>query len=145
MGALAAQIRIFDVIMQAPRCTTYNAFVVKGQQGTALVELVKQQFASELPDNIAQVTDSAALDFIILNHTEPDHSGALEAVLQVARDAEVVCSSNAARFVEGLLNRDFSPGLVRDGDEIYLGGLLWDGSTAQDSKGRRLQQSKVCG
>ena len=122
VGALDPQLRIFDVIMQAPRGTTYNAYLVQGNERTALIELVKAPFAPDLLDNIRRIVDPSAIDYIVLNHTEPDHSGALEAVLQETGTAQVVCSKNARRFVEALLNRSCEPMTVEDGAEIDLGG-----------------------
>lgn len=122
VGALDPQLRIFDVIMQAPRGTTYNSYLVQGTEGAALIELVKAPFAGQLLDNISRVVDPSALRYIVLNHTEPDHSGALQAVLDAAGGAQVVCSRNARRFVEGLLNRSCEPLIVEDGGQIDLGG-----------------------
>ncbi len=121
VGALDPQLRIFDVIMQAPRGTTYNAYLVQGSEKTALIEVVKKPFARDLLENIARVVDPSAVSYVVLNHTEPDHSGALEDVLQAAGAAQIVCSKNARRFVEALLNRSCEPMVVEDGAGIDLG------------------------
>lgn len=122
VGALDPQIRIFDVIMHAPRGTTYNAYLIQGEQKSALVEVVKRQFTDVLLDNVGRVLDVAGLSYVVMNHTEPDHSGALDAVLKAAGGAQVVCARNARRFLEGLLNRDCEPLIVGDEDVIDLGG-----------------------
>jgi len=121
VGALDPQLRIFDVIMQAPRGTTYNAYLVQGSEKTALIEVVKKPFARDLLENIGRVVDPSAISYVVLNHTEPDHSGSLEEVLQAAGAAQIVCSKNARRFVEALLNRPCEPMIVEDGAEIDLG------------------------
>jgi flavorubredoxin len=122
VGAMDPDLRVFDVIMQAPRGTTYNSYLVQGQDRTALIEVVKQPFANTLLDNVGRILDPAALDYIVLNHTEPDHSGALTQVLEASGSAQIVCARNGRRFLEGLLNRDASPLLMNDGDELDLGG-----------------------
>ncbi|MCX7597613.1 MAG: FprA family A-type flavoprotein [Armatimonadetes bacterium] len=122
VGALDPQIRIFDVIMHAPRGTTYNSYLIQGEQKSALVEVVKRQFTDVLLDNVGRVMDIAGLSYVVVNHTEPDHSGALDAVLRAAGGAQVVCARNARRFLEGLLNRDCEPLIVGDEDVIDLGG-----------------------
>lgn len=122
VGALDPQIRIFDVIMHAPRGTTYNSYLIQGEEKSALVEVVKRPFTDVLLDNVGRILDVAALTYVVVNHTEPDHSGALDAVLRAAGGAQVVCARNAKRFLEGLLNRDCEPQVVGDEDVIDLGG-----------------------
>lgn len=122
VGALDPQIRVFDVIMHAPRGTTYNSYLIQGEEKSVLVEVVKQQFTEVLLDNVNRVLDPAGLSYIVINHTEPDHSGALGAVLRAAGGARVVCGRNARRFLEGLLNRDCEPLMVGDEDVLDLGG-----------------------
>lgn len=122
VGTLDPQIRVFDVIMAAPRGTTYNSYLIQGEEKTVLVELVKPAFAQDLIHNVSRIVDPADLDYIILNHTEPDHSGCLNGFLEEATGARVVCAKNAKRFVEALLNRDISPMLIEGNEEIDLGG-----------------------
>jgi len=121
-GALDPDLRVFDVIMQAPRGTTYNCYLIRGEERAALIDVVKTPFAQEFLDNLGGLMDPAGLDFIVVNHTEPDHAGALGTVLEATGSAQLVCAKNARRFVEGLLNRDPNPTLVTDGDELDLGG-----------------------
>ncbi len=122
VGALDPQIRVFDVIMHAPRGTTYNSYLIQGEEKTALVDLAKPAFQQNLIDNVSRIVDPAEIDYLVLNHTEPDHSGCLECFLREATAAKVVCSKNAKRFVEALLNADVSPMLMEGDDEIDLGG-----------------------
>ncbi len=122
VGALDPQIRIFDVIMHAPRGTTYNAYLIQGEEKTALVDLSKPAFQQNLIDNVSRIVDPAEIDYLVLNHTEPDHSGCLDCFLKEATRAKVVCSKNAKRFVEALVNHDVCPMLMEGDDEIDLGG-----------------------
>lgn len=122
VGALDPQIRVFDVIMHAPRGTTYNSYLIRGEHKSALIELVKRPFTDLLLENIGRVMDPASLCYLILDHTEPDHSGALDAVLQATGSAQVVCGKNARRFLQELLNRDCQPLIVGDDDVLDLGG-----------------------
>lgn len=129
VGALDPQLRVFDVVMQTEQGTTYNAYLVRGTDKTALVDCVKEKFGGELTANIESLVDFAKLNYIIVNHTEPDHSGSLATMLERAPQAEVVISKTATGFLSGLLNRDVQPILAADGDEIDLGGVtlrfLW--------------------
>ncbi len=122
VGALDPDIRVFDVIMAAPHGTTYNAYLVRGQDKTALIETVKSGFESQLFAHLEQVMDPYEVDYLVLNHCEPDHSGALAAVVERCGGPQVVCSRSARLLVQGLLNRDVSPLLVGTGDSLDLGG-----------------------
>ncbi len=122
VGALDPDIRVFDIIMKTERGTTYNSYILKGLDGAALIETVKEKFAKEHLARIKEVIDIKNLNYVILNHTEPDHAGALSLVLDEAPQAKVVVSKNAAHFLKNLLNRDIFPVKVGDGDYIDLGG-----------------------
>ncbi len=122
VGALDPDIRVFDVIMAAPHGTTYNSYLVRGKEKTALIETVKSGFEEQLFAHLEQIIEPWAVDYVVLNHCEPDHSGALAAVLERCGNPQVICSKSAKLFVSGLLNRDVSPRLVGTGDRVDLGG-----------------------
>ena len=115
-------LRIFDVIMRTDWGTSYNSYLIKGAQGVALVDTVKSGFTDEFIRNIASVCDPKSIRYIVCNHTEPDHSGSLAKLLDIAPDAVVLCSKPAGVFLRSIMNRDFESRNVGDGDEIDLGG-----------------------
>ncbi len=121
VGAQHPDLRVFDVIMYTKFGTSYNAYLVKGDNKTALIDTVKCKFADDLIANINEVADVAKLDYIICNHTEPDHAGALGRLLDIAKDATVVCSKAAKAILKEQLNKDFKCMTVGDGDTIDLG------------------------
>lgn len=121
VGALDPNLRVFDVIMRADHGTSYNAYLVRGQK-TALIEAVKHGFEDEILGHIRDVMDPRALDYIIINHTEPDHSGALDRLLQEAPQAQLIASRTGGHFVRHILNRDVPLLKVGDGDRLDLGG-----------------------
>ena len=122
VGVLNPGLRVFDVIMRTDWGTSYNSYIVKGTQKTAVVDTVKDGFADEQIEKISGVCDTASIDYIICNHTEPDHSGGLERLLEKAPDAVVVCSKPASIFLRSILNKKFECKVVEDGDTIELGG-----------------------
>ena len=122
VGVLDPQLRIFDVIVQARWGTTYNSYLVLGQDKTAIIDTVKAGFERTFLERIANVVEPSKIDYIILNHLEPDHSGALPALLEQAPKARIVVSKNGAHFVKNLLNQDLDAMVVGDGDLIDLGG-----------------------
>jgi flavorubredoxin len=73
------------------RGTSYNAYVVKGEK-TAVVDTVKENFADTFLRHIKEIVEFEDIDYIISNHAEPDHSGSLKALIDVAPQAEVIAS-----------------------------------------------------
>jgi flavorubredoxin len=121
VGALDPQLRIFDIIMKADHGTTYNAFLLTGGDNMAVVEAVKAPFYEEYIENIRSLVDPKDISYVIINHTEPDHSGSLARLLKDAPNARVVCDRQCKNFVKNILNRDVDPMLVQDGDTLDLG------------------------
>ena len=122
VGALDPDLRIFDLIMNAPHGTTYNSYLVEGKKDSALIETVKAGFTDTYLENLSSLVDLSKIGYLILNHTEPDHTGSLNALLEAAPSIRLVSSKNAVRLIRGILNRDVEVIAVGDGDEIDLGG-----------------------
>ena len=121
-GVLNPQLRVFDIIMLADHGTTYNSYLVKGSEKTAVIDANKGSFSGEYLEMLRELTPLDKIDYIVVNHTEPDHSGSLDALLEAAPQARVVCGKNCVRFVANILNRDVDPMVVGDGDTLDLGG-----------------------
>ncbi len=121
VGALNPDLRIFDVVMRTDNGTTYNAYLVQGKK-TALVDAVKSGFEGQLLSRVASVMPPEKIDYIIVNHTEPDHSGAIGKLMEKMPRATVVGSKAAVKFLGELINRDFPHLVVGEGDQIDLGG-----------------------
>ena len=91
------------------------------QRKKTLVETVKDKYFPVFLEKLKQLTDPAELEYIVVNHTEPDHSGSLAKILEIAPNATVVASGNAIRYLKDMLGRDFKHLQVRDGDILDLG------------------------
>lgn len=115
--------RTFDALMPLPHGTSYNAYLVKGKEKTALIDTVNPEFKSELTEKINQVTDLADLGYIVMNHAEPDHAGAISHIMEASKKAVLLTTEKGARTVQ-LYYR--VPGertkTIKDGDTIELGG-----------------------
>lgn len=122
VGVLDPQLRVFDVIMRAEQGTSYNSFLVEGSERTALIDASKGRFTEHFLSTLRQAVDPARLDYVVLNHLEPDHTGALDALLAQAPRARVVVSKPGRVFLQHILNRDVQPLTVGDDDRIDLGG-----------------------
>jgi flavorubredoxin/NADPH-dependent 2,4-dienoyl-CoA reductase/sulfur reductase-like enzyme len=122
VGALDPNLRIFDIIMYTPFGTTYNSYVVKGSEKVAVFETVKEKFFDEYLERLKSLDiNIEEIDYIVVNHTEPDHAGCIGKLLEIAKDAKVVGSAAAIEFLKGIINTDFQSITVGDGDNISLG------------------------
>jgi len=120
IGILDYDIKTFDIVMNTEFGTTYNSYFINAEKKT-LIEVAKEKFSDIYLNKLRSVTDPAELSYIILDHTEPDHSGSLKLLLEMAPSATVVGSGNAIRYLEDMLNVPFKSLVVKDGDTLDLG------------------------
>lgn len=85
--------RLFDALIPLPYGTSYNAYLIVGSKKTALVDTVNPGFEKELLEKISERIDPAKIDYVIMNHAEPDHANAAKDVLAVAKNAKLVASA----------------------------------------------------
>ena len=113
--------KLFDELVPLPDGTTYNAYLVKGSEKTALIDTV---YPPKTADFIAALkkTGIEKLDYIVANHAEQDHSGSIPAVLGLFPNAKVVTNARCWRMMSDLMPLDRSAFLeVKDGERISLG------------------------
>lgn len=120
IGVLDKDIVTFDVVMETKYGTTYNSYFINAEK-KAIVETTKEKFWDTYLAKINQVCNPAEIEYIILNHTEPDHSGNLKNLLTIAPNATVVGSGNAIRYLNDILGEEFPHLIVKDGDILGLG------------------------
>ncbi len=122
IGALDPNLRVFDIIMYTPYGTTYNSYIVRGSEKTAVFETVKEKFFDEFMDRLNSLNvDVKNIDYIIVDHTEPDHAGSVSKLLELSPNAKLVGSSAALRFMKSITNKKFDSITVNDGDTLDLG------------------------
>ncbi|MBE7029868.1 MAG: FprA family A-type flavoprotein [Ruminococcaceae bacterium] len=121
VGALNPNMRTFDIIMHTEYGTSYNAYIVRGEK-TALIDTVHGRFFDEYLENVRRVVDIKEIDYIISNHTEPDHSGSIRYLLEENPDITVVSTMAGKKYLGKIVNRDFRSMVVKNGDTLDLGG-----------------------
>ncbi len=122
IGALDPTLRTFDIILKTANGTTYNAYCVRGSGGVAVIDTVKESFGETFFRRLESVADYGEIRAIVLNHLEPDHSGALPELLRRAPGAQLYISSKAVMMLKGLLQGDqLVFRAVQTGDGIDLG------------------------
>lgn len=119
-GILDYDIKTFDIVMTTGYGTTYNSYFINAEK-KAIVEIAKEKFSETYFRKLRSLTDPPEISYIILDHTEPDHSGSLAMLLEMAPDATVVGSGNAIRYLEDIVNVPFRSLVVKDGDTLDLG------------------------
>lgn len=120
IGILDYDIVTFDIVMETEYGTSYNSYFINAEK-KAIIETAKEKFADTYIDKIKQLADPSEIEYIIFNHTEPDHSGSLKHVLQLAPEATVVGSGNAIRYLNDMVDIPFKSRVVKDGDTLDLG------------------------
>ena len=122
VGVEDHDLRVFDIVMHSDWGTSYNAYAVRGAEGVALFETVKEKFFDEYLANLKEVCNLDEVKYIVVGHTEPDHSGSLEKLLDLTPNATVVGSATAITFLKEIVNKPFASRAVKEGDTIDLGG-----------------------
>ncbi len=122
VGVQNPDLRVFDIVMATKYGTSYNSYVVKGEE-VALIEASHADFEGEYEANIREVVDPANIKYIILNHTEPDHSGALRDLLKLCPQATVLATAVALNYLKNIVNEPFNSRPVKDGEVLDLGGV----------------------
>lgn len=120
IGVLDYDIRTFDIVMHTNYGTTYNSYFINAEK-KAIIEVAKEKFSETYLNKLRSVTNLEEIRYIILDHTEPDHSGSLRILLDLIPSAIVVGSGNAIRYLEDIVNKPFESVIVKDGDTLDLG------------------------
>lgn len=120
IGILDHEIVSFDIVMETEYGTTYNSYFINAEK-KAVIETAKEKFSETYLNKLRSVTDPSDIQYIIMNHTEPDHSGSLKHLLALAPEAVVVGSGNAIRYLNDMVGVPFKSLAVKDGDTLDLG------------------------
>jgi flavorubredoxin/flavin reductase (DIM6/NTAB) family NADH-FMN oxidoreductase RutF len=110
----------FDIEFGLQNGTTYNSFIIRGEQ-TALVDTSHEKFRQLYLEMLTGLINPAEIHYLIISHTEPDHSGLVKDVLALAPQATVVGSKVAIQFLEDFVHQPFERRIVKNGDRLDLG------------------------
>jgi anaerobic nitric oxide reductase flavorubredoxin len=102
------------------RGSTYNSYLIK-EEKTALIDTVWTPFAKEFVKNLSTEIDLKKIDYVIANHGESDHSGALPELMRHIPDVPVYCTSNSVKSLKGHYHEDWDFKVVKTGDRLSLG------------------------
>ena len=102
VGAIDWDRKIFDELIPLPDGTSYNAYIVKGSEKTALIDTVDPHMEKDLTDNLKDL-EVNKIDYIISNHAEQDHSGAIPTILKMFPESKVVTNEKCKNMLMDLL------------------------------------------
>jgi flavorubredoxin len=123
VGARDWNRRLFDALIPLPHGTTYNSYLVIGKSRRALIDTVNPGFENELEEKIRMITDPGEIDYVVMNHAEPDHAGTIPYMMTINSKAKLVTSAKGAKMAQTFYkvpeNRIIA---VDDQQTIDLGG-----------------------
>ncbi|MDX1334016.1 MAG: FprA family A-type flavoprotein, partial [Robiginitalea sp.] len=120
VGVLDKELVTFDIVMETKYGTTYNSYFINAEKKT-VIETVKEKYWPDFRDKLLSLTDPSEIEYIVCNHTEPDHSGSLKHLLKIAPNATVVGSGQALSYLGEMVDGPFKSLKVKDGDVLDLG------------------------
>ena len=121
LGVLDPNLDVFDIIMETKYGTTYNSYLVNTTEGAILVETVKEKFFDEHLYKNRSIVNLEDINYVVVNHTEPDHAGSVEKILEYAPNATVVGITLAIKYLSEIINKPFKSKVVKDGETLSLG------------------------
>lgn len=100
--------------------STYNAYLIIDKKIT-LVDTVKHYMFEEMLERVKKLIDPSKIDYVISNHTEMDHSGSIPEIMDIAKNAVIICSPNGEKGLKKHFKKDWKFKVVNTGDSINIG------------------------
>ncbi len=123
VGAPDFHRRLFDSLISLPYGTSYNAYLVVGKNKIALIDTVWTPFSDLLLSKIEKIVNPKKIDYLVMNHAEPDHAGSMPKVLSVAHNAKLVAMKRGIGMAKVFYDVPDERMLeVKEGDTVDLGG-----------------------
>lgn len=120
-GVIDENLRVFDIIMYTEFGTTYNSYVLKAGDKTVLFETAKAKFFDDYASKLGEIIDIHKIDYLVVSHTEPDHAGSVERLLELSPQMKILATGCAIGFLKEIVNRDFVSIPVKDRQRIEIG------------------------
>lgn len=120
-GIVDDTLRVFDIIMYTEFGTSYNSYVMKAGDKTILFETAKAKFFDDYLEKLKEITDVTKIDYLVVNHTEPDHAGSVEKLLELNPGLKIIATGCAVGFLKEIVNGEFTAIPVKDNQEMKIG------------------------
>jgi anaerobic nitric oxide reductase flavorubredoxin len=102
------------------RGSTYNSYLIKDEK-TVLIDTVWKPLTERFMENLREVVDPSTIDYVVVNHAEPDHSGALPTIMEYCPNATVVVSKNGLESTKKHYHKEWNFKVVTTGEKINIG------------------------
>ena len=123
VGVKDWNLRLFDALIPTPQGTTYNSYFIKGKNKNALIDTVCPGFEEQFVEKINQVDDVKDIDYLVMNHAEPDHAGSIPTIMNASRKAILVTTEKGAKLSQTFYKIPLERiKIVKHGETIDLGG-----------------------
>jgi flavorubredoxin len=120
VGVNDLETEAFEGIWPLPQGVAYNSYVIKDRK-TALIDTVKRTFFPQYLDKIRKAIGGGTVDYLVVNHMEPDHSGSMKVLRGMFPDMRIVGNSKTAEYIKGFYGIDDGVLSVSDGGTLELG------------------------
>ncbi len=122
IGASDRRLALFENVMPIPKGVSYNSYVLLDEK-TVLLDTADSTVAAQFLENLQSVLNGRALDYMVIHHVEPDHLALVEEVLLRHPNVTIVCSAQAAKFINQFFNLNIEAQLrvVAEGDTLNSG------------------------
>ena len=120
-GIVDDTLRVFHIIMYTEFGTSYNSYLMKAGDKTILFETAKAKSFDEYLESLKEITDVTKIDYLVVNHTEPDHAGSVEKLLELNPGLKIIATGCAIGFLKEIVNGEFTAIPVKDNQEMKIG------------------------
>lgn len=122
VGASDRRLALFENLFPVPRGVSYNSYLLMDEK-TVLLDTVDHAVSRIFLENLEHLLAGRGLDYVVIDHMEPDHCAALRALLMLWPDAKIVCTAKAAQMI----GQFFDPALAAKAETVAEGGTLCTG------------------
>jgi anaerobic nitric oxide reductase flavorubredoxin len=121
VGATDWRVRHFHGYeLSTHRGSTYNAYLIKDEK-TVLIDTVWEPLTDRFLENLSEVVDISTIDYVVMNHGEPDHSGALPVIMKYIPNATVIVSKKGLETITRYYHEEWNFKVVTTGDKVNIG------------------------
>jgi len=118
------EIKFFEAVWEIPEGITYNAYIMRTGGSTILFDAWKSDYSKEFVESVKKIVNPEEITHIVIHHMEPDHSGAISAILEAnGKRAQIICSPLAKRLLDAFFNIKEGIKVAEDGEELKIGNI----------------------
>jgi flavorubredoxin len=120
IGVNDRETHLFEALWPLPKGVAYNAYIINDEK-VALIDTVRVSYSQEYIAKVKELLNGKKVDYLIINHMEPDHSGSIKALIAEYPDIQLVCNKRTVGFLEGFYNITENLKVIEDKEELKLG------------------------